>query len=461
MGTTLRSEPGSAPEFAKSRANKPPSKTDGERSKPAGYPEATDITSVLALQSHAGNEAVTAMLQRKAASGLAPTTTAGGEKEGNEPGITASTKPEFVMALSNTAKHYVRILREQREGVELLGKDVAAGNSSAVVEILKICAMAALAAATDGIGELVVTGLYEESAEVGARVMAELTKSMTAHTLEGFVDKGLDYVKEHRLSSIEAFVHVQVNALNETADSLEDNFDLLKSKDYLAAFDKNPAKAVADLNKFRDALTAQQKLASHTQYTESLRQWWVYQARHQMGTFKPESGSEKPGTDLSKATGVRGSGSMLDVIKVVAKAASSPTAPLQIEWVEMDTDIDLTPPLRTKPLSQLGLPYSVLFFVPGFGSDWYTAVVSRNEGGSMFISTDPPYGRPFLVRWLSQRFAAPAGAQMSTGGSPGVAEMHHEMFSPGISEGHAFKAARVLAEEEIGSRSIDQLNRRK
>jgi hypothetical protein len=459
MGT-LRSELDLTP--GKSHVNKSPAEKDAAvRSTPSSYPEVTDIPSLLALQSHAGNEAVTAILQRKAAGGPAPNVKAAGEKEGNEPSITANTKPEFVLALSNTAKHYVRILREQREGVELLGKDVAAGNSSVAAEILKICVMAALVAATDGIGELVVAGLYEESAEVGARVMTELTKSMVAHTLEGFVDKGIDYVKEHRLSSIEAFVHVQVNALSETADSLEDSFDLLKSKEYLAAFDKNPAKAVADLNKFRDALTAQQKVASQVQYTESLRQWWVYQARHQMGTFKPESGSEKPGTDLSKATGMRGSGGMLDVIKVVAKAASSPTAPLQIEWVEMDSDIALTGPLKAKPLSQLGIPYSVLFFVPGYGSDWYSAFVSRNEGGSMFISTDPPYGRPFLVRWLSQRWAAPAGGQTSSGGSPGVAEMHHEMFAPGISEGHAFRAARVLAEEEIGSRSIDQLNRRK
>jgi hypothetical protein len=185
-----------------------------------------------------------------------------------------------------------------------------------------------------------------------------------------------------------------------------------------------------------------------------------------MGTFNPAAPGEKPGTDLRKATSQRGSGGMFDVIEVVAKAARSSKDPLDVEWVEVAADVDLPASMRKKPLMQLGIPYSVQFFVPGYGNDWYQAFVSRNEGGTIFIDTEPSYGKPFLVKWLRERYGATHRQSVETparGHSPGAAEMHHQTVEPGLVETAPmeFPAARLLAEDEIGSRSIDQLNGRK
>ena len=352
------------------------------------------------------------------------------------------------MAMVNTGKLYSRVLREQKLGVQPDFEKAAreTPKPSMAEEILKAVALVALAAVTEGIGELVAGALIEEGADIAANAMKEMVKTTVSEGL----NKGIEVASKasEKSDPLDAFIDWQNAGLDQAADDLEDAWDLGKSAEFLAKYKGNSTQAIKELNLWRERLQEQKERARPLQFEASIRQWADYLVRINIQKqFEPSAKAraqgEKPATDLGSKTPIelwRTPG----ILTLDLTDPKTPDGTLAITDARMQ---GLNERLRKEleqmptPIAQLGIPYTVQ--IAAFDNmGLFGIYLSRNEGGSVFIQGEVPYDRPRVISWLHARMHPYAEI-----GAPGS---DHDTET-------AFTAARLILEDTAGKKSLKEL----
>ena len=132
--------------------------------------------------------------------------------------------------------------------------------------ILEACALAAVAAATAGVGEPVAASLIEAEETIGAEVLKEVIKMCVESSLDEGMKGVKDYRDEESKSVIERFAGMQKALIRKTAWGAQDYFNLPKRKELVVKHKHNPKAASRTLEWMLKALDQEIEKADKVQY---------------------------------------------------------------------------------------------------------------------------------------------------------------------------------------------------
>src|SRR2546421_6449475 len=260
----------------------------GPRPAEANVPHTSAGANLLELQRTVGNASVASLFREPEGAVKdrpAPAVPPGREPQmGDSTGVLGAAIPVFGELIGQF---------DQREkGLGQFETDArAAPKPSVELTILKIVALAALAAVTEGIGAVVAEALVAEAAEEGTKLAATFVKealdNAVATALEEGVNASVEHVskevEEHGMNSLQAFLFMQSAGLEEAKIRAFKNFGLGDELNGVRERKQTIAILAAMTKKLDERRKAYKDLDE--QYHATTIQWGVYQARQRLGTF--------------------------------------------------------------------------------------------------------------------------------------------------------------------------------